>query len=256
MAEPEPAVLVERDHAVLRLTLNRPAMSNAFAPDLVDALSSALTMAAKDPSVNVVLLTGAGRNFCAGLQLKHLLELKGAERSAYLQRVFDLLRQVWTQPQPIIAAVNGAAMAGGFDLAAFCDVRVAADDAYFAQTEILIGLTQILHPLARTIGFGHAKELALMGDRITAQEAHRIGLVNHVVAARDLVAKAHEMAQRMASRPQEALFATKKLARELLDQPVDVALQRQAKSILDLMESKGHKERLAAYVAQLSKPRV
>ena len=108
------------------------------------------------------------------------------EKLAYLGTVTPLFMSVWSLPQPVIAAVNGPAIAGGFDLAAFCDIRLAAREALFGQAEINIGLTQIIHPLYKTIGLARAKELAMTGRNITAEEAYRIGLVNHVYAREEL----------------------------------------------------------------------
>ncbi|HEX9815709.1 MAG TPA: enoyl-CoA hydratase/isomerase family protein, partial [Candidatus Thermoplasmatota archaeon] len=133
-------ILVGRDGAVQIITLNAPQSSNALSPPLVEQFHEALASAARDANTNAILVTGAGKNFCAGLDLKFLLERPRAEHAPYLRRVLELFQRVWKQPQPVVAAVNGAAFAGGFDLAAFCDLRIAAEDASFAQTEILVGL--------------------------------------------------------------------------------------------------------------------
>lgn len=251
-ADPQP-ILARREGHVLVLTLNSPQTSNALSPPLVEQLHHALGSASSDAHTNAILVTGAGKNFCAGLDLKFLLERPRAEHAGYLRRVLELFQRIWKQPQPVVAAVNGAAFAGGFDLAAFCDLRVAAEDASFAQTEILVGLTQIVHPLYKSIGLAHAKELALLGDRITAQDAYRMGLVNRIVPAAELGARGLELASALASRPREALFETKRLTRELIDLPTDRALDEAAKTIMRRMESKEHAERLAAMVARLGR---
>ena len=241
------------DAGVLTLKLDSPQTSNALSRALVDALHEALAGAENDPTVNAILLCASGKNFCAGLDLKFLLERPRAEQEPYLRRVLELFQRIWRQPQPVVAAVNGAALAGGFDLAAFCDLRIAADDASFAQTEILVGLTQIVHPLYKSIGLAHAKELALLGDRISAHDAYRIGLVNRVVPSSELLVRAKEMAAVLASRPREALFETKRLTRELIDLSTDKALAEQAKTIARRMASKEHAERLQAMVARLGR---
>lgn len=246
-------ILVRRDGAVQTLTLNAPHSTNALSPALVEQFHDALAAAGRDPNTNAILVTGAGKNFCAGLDLKFLLERPRAEHAPYLRRVLELFQRIWKQPQPVVAAVNGAAFAGGFDLAAFCDLRIAADDASFAQTEILVGLTQIIHPLYKSIGLAHAKELALLGDRVTAQDAYRIGLVNRLVPAAELSQRGLELAAALASRPREALFETKRLTRELIDLPTDKALEEAAKTIARRMESKEHAERLSAVVARLGR---
>jgi enoyl-CoA hydratase len=148
---PEPLILSEREGTVLTLTLNRPGKSNSLHPDLVDQLSTELKAAEADASLNVVIITGAGRSFCAGLDLSLLVSWTTDEKLAYLGTVTAMFRRVWSLPQPVIAAVNGACIAGGFDLAAFCDIRLAATEAVFGQAEINIGLTQIIHPLYKSI---------------------------------------------------------------------------------------------------------
>src|SRR5207253_497442 len=119
-----PMLLTARDNAVLRITLNRPAKRNALHPDLIQDLSEVLTAADNDSSLNVLVITGAGTTFCSGLDLIQLSSLAADERVQYMGTFFSLLRHMYRLSQPIIAAVNGAAIAGGFDLAAFCDLRV------------------------------------------------------------------------------------------------------------------------------------
>src|SRR5512143_3072082 len=116
-----------------------------------------------------------------------------------------------------------SAIAGGFDLAAFCDIRLAAKEAIFGQAEINIGLTQIIHPLYKSIGLARAKELAMTGQNISADEAFRIGLVNHVYPREELMPRAKELATVLASKPRGALFATKRLTRELIDLDTNTA---------------------------------
>ncbi|HXG68544.1 MAG TPA: enoyl-CoA hydratase/isomerase family protein, partial [Blastocatellia bacterium] len=213
----QPLVLAESGEKILKLTLNRPDKRNALHPDLVGQLTGVLREAADDSEVNVIVITGAGRSFCAGLDLELLLNWTGEEKMAYLELVTGMFQQVWAQPQPVIGAINGPAIAGGFDLAAFCDIRLAAPEAVFGQAEINIGLTQMIHPLYKSIGLARAKELAMTGQNISADEAYRIGLVNHVHPAEELMARAMEMAALLASKPRRALFETKRLTRELID---------------------------------------
>ena len=246
-----PAVLGTTHGAVRVLTLNRPARSNCFAPDVVSALAHELNVVARDPAINAVVITGTGRAFCAGLDLKHLATLADAEHRRYLTQVLDLFRAVWTLPQPVVAAINGAAVAGGFDLSVFCDVRIAGEDTVFAQTEVLIGVNPIPNLLYHIVGLGHAKELGLTASRIPAAEAHRIGLVNHVVPAADLLARALELADTIASRPRAAVLATKRITREMLDQTFEEGLRDSGESILRAMETPAFRAQLNAYLAQL-----
>jgi enoyl-CoA hydratase/carnithine racemase len=249
----EPLVLNERDGQILTLTLNRPDKSNSLHPDLVAQLSSALKSAEADATINVLVITGAGRSFCAGLDLELLVRWGGEEKLAYLETVMTMFRQLWTLPQPIIAAVNGPAIAGGFDLAAFCDIRLAAREAIFGQAEINLGLTQIIHPLYKTIGLARAKELAMTGQNISAEEAYRIGLVNHIYPRDELMARAREMAEVLAAKPQNALFETKRLTRDLIDLDTNDALEEMGRTFRSCLESDEHRKRVAEFYSGLKK---
>jgi enoyl-CoA hydratase/carnithine racemase len=250
---PEPLVLSQRDGHVLTLTLNRADKSNSLHPDMVAQLSTALKSAEADSNINAVVITGAGRSFCAGLDLSLLVGWNAEEKLAYLETVTSIFRLVWELPQPVIAAVNGPAIAGGFDLAAFCDIRLAAYEAIFGQAEINIGLTQIIHPLYKSIGLARAKELAMTGQNISAEEAYRIGLVNHIYPREELMTRAAEMAGLLASRPRNALFETKRLTRELIDLDTNRALEEMGRTFIRCLESDEHKERVAEVYASLRK---
>lgn len=250
-AKPEPLVLGRREGAILTLTLNRPEKSNSLHPDLVKQLSSALKSAEADTALSVVVITGAGGSFCAGLDLELLVSWTTEQKLAYLDMVTRVFRRVWSLPQPVIAAVNGPAVAGGFDLAAFCDIRLAAKEAIFGQAEINIGLTQIIHPLYKSIGLARAKELAMTGQNISADEAFRIGLVNHVYPRDELMPRAMEMAAVLASKPRNALFATKRLTRELIDMDLNNAFEEIGKTFRRCLASDEHRERVSDVFARL-----
>jgi enoyl-CoA hydratase len=249
----DPLVWSRREGAVLTLTLNRPDKSNSLHPDLVKQLSAALKGAEADNKVSVVVITGAGSSFCAGLDLSLLLSWTIEQKLAYLDTVTRVFRRVWSLPQPVIAAVNGPAIAGGFDLAAFCDIRLAAKEAIFGQAEINIGLTQIIHPLYKSIGLARAKELAMTGQNISADEAFRIGLVNHVYPREELMPRAMELAGVLAAKPQGALFATKRLTRELIDLDTNTALDEINQTFRACLASDEHKRRVAEVYENLKK---
>src|SRR5262249_47983235 len=236
-------VLSRYDGSVSTLTLNRPESSNSLHPDLVEQLSALLLQVEADADCNVVVITGAGSAFCAGLDLELLLSWSTDQKLAYLATVIKVFRRIWLLPQPVIAAVNGAAIAGGFDLAAFCDIRLAAREAIFGQAEINIGLTQIIHPLYKSIGLARAKEMAMTGQNISADEAFRIGLVNHVYPREELMARAMELASVLATKPREALFATKRLTRELIDLDTYTALDEIQETFRACLESGEHRRR-------------
>jgi len=243
----EPMILSHRDQAVLTLTLNRPRKSNSLHPDLVAQLAQALTDAEQDEDLIVVVITGAGRAFCAGLDLELLTSWNAEEKVSYLETATGVFGQLWKLRQPVIAAVNGPAIAGGFDLAAFCDFRLAAREAIFGQAEINLGLTQIIHPLYKSIGLARAKEMAMTGINITAEEAHRIGLVNHVYPREELMERTIEMARLLASKPREALFETKRLTRELIDYDTEKAMNEMVSAIRRRLRSDEHQQSVARF---------
>jgi enoyl-CoA hydratase len=173
-----------------------------------------------------------------------------------MQTVFDLFRQLYAQPQPVIAAVNGPAIAGGFDLAALCDLRFCTPEATFAQTEVLLGITQIMYPLYKVIGLGRAKELALTGEVISGEEAYRIGLVNRMYPSVELLDQTMKSAHTMATRPRQALFATKRLGRELTHMNTESAFQRMFEAISERLRSEEHRTEAEKYVAELKRRRL
>jgi enoyl-CoA hydratase len=246
-------LIIEQRSDILLLTLNRAEKRNSLHPDLIDHLANALDDAADDESLNVVVITGAKTTFCAGLDLNHLLSLETAGRIAYVESAFALFRRIYALPQPVIAAVNGPAVAGGFDLAAMCDLRLSAPDAIFAQTEILLGLTQIAYPLYKIIGFGRAKEMAMTGDAISADEAYRIGLVNYIHPADQLLDEALKLAGKLASRPRQALFESKRLSHELLDLDTASAFERMKTAIIERLASEEHRRKADEYFERLNR---
>lgn len=244
-------LITEQRGAVLLLTLNRPEKANALHPDLIANLTATLEAAAENPDVNVLIITGAGKSFCAGLDLGVVLESSFQDKIAYLESVFGMFQQIYTQPQPVVAAINGPAIAGGFDLAVMCDFRLCSPAATFAQTEILLGLTQMIFPLYKIIGLGRAKELAMTGEVIHSNEAHRIGLVNHVCDPEQLLSSTMSLADTLAARPRDALFETKRLTRELIDVDTTTAFRRMGKAIRERLQSEEQQKMAAEFVAKL-----
>lgn len=249
-------MLKVEDHGRVRvLTLDRPDKSNALHPDLLGRLREALQEIQATTDVRVVVLTGSGKRFCAGLDLNHLAGLDASGRVEYMSSLFSVFQRIRNLDQPVIAAINGPAIAGGFDLAAFCDLRICTAAASFSQSEILLGLTQVAYPLYKVIGLSRAAELALTGDAIDAEEAYRIGLVSSVHEADELLPHAMGLAGRMAERPPEALFETKRLLGEIIELDTSAAFERMFEAIRDRLRSQEHQEALAVYMDRLEQRR-
>lgn len=197
-------LLLERDGGIAVLTVNRPKVLNALNTQTLDELRRAVLELKHDAAVRVVILTGAGeKSFIAGADINELATqtpTTGREHAIAGQHVLDLVEHLG---KPVIAAINGYALGGGCELAMACTIRIASETAKLGQPEINLGLipgyagTQ---RLARIVGRGRALELLLTGDQISAQEAHRLGLVNRVVPAADLMTEAKKLGATLAAK--------------------------------------------------------
>ncbi len=193
---------------VATLRLNRPAALNALNPPLVEALIAAVEDARRDQNVRCIVVTGRGRAFSAGGDLKAMLAMSKPEFREYILLLQRLSAEMRRLAKPSIAAVNGYALAGGFELAVICDIRIAADDAVFGLPDTPVGMSPtsgMTYLLPRIIGMGWAKHLTLTGETIDAAQAERIGLVTRVVPAGQLEAAALALAQGVAKHPPLAL---------------------------------------------------
>jgi methylglutaconyl-CoA hydratase len=222
---------------IATLTLNRPEKRNAVSFELVDELLSALREVEKSES-QVLIITGAGKAFCAGLDLDNLKALGGktheenVKDSATMARLF---RSIYEFPKPTIAAVNGAAIAGGTGIATMCDFTLAVPEAKFGYTEVRIGFVPAIVSSFLVMQVGHkiARDLLLTARLFDAAEAHRFGLVNEVLAPEKLMPRAHELAQQLMENSPSSLRATKKLIngfiREQLDRQIADAIEDNAR---------------------------
>jgi enoyl-CoA hydratase/carnithine racemase len=194
---------------VVTLTLHRPEKRNALSIALRDAMSDALDALAVDEDVKVVIITGEGDVFSSGFDLKEFDRLDEADHAARLWASSDRWHRTLIEfPLPIIAAVNGPALAGGFDLAAMCDLRVAADTARFAHPEMTFG-DVVYGPLHDLVGGAVARDLCLTGREVSAEEALRLRLVSCVIASSEVLAEAHRLAALMTRAPRAVLMRTK-----------------------------------------------
>ncbi|MBA3244213.1 MAG: enoyl-CoA hydratase/isomerase family protein [Actinobacteria bacterium] len=223
-------VLTQRDGAVLTITLNRPEVFNAFNAALHAALYAALEEAAA-PEVRAVVLTGAGRGFCAGQDLKEFQEAPGSIRERLEQTYHPNIRAIRALEKPVLAAVNGPCAGAGLSLAAACDVRISSDAATFVPGFIGIGLIPdsggsfFIH---RLLGFARAFEWMSSNRRLTAAEAHAWGLVSEVVEGDGLAARAAELAATWAAAPTRAIGMTKRLFDHAYDASLDEQLELEA----------------------------
>jgi len=213
------SLLIEKSDHIATLTLNRPEAMNALSRELRLALGCAFREIQEDPEVRVAILTGAGRAFCAGMDLKELSstsqdETAGEALSAGQREMSDAIAGCEC---PIIAAVNGHAVTGGFELALACDLIIASSQATFADTHTRVGILPgwgLSQKLPRLIGIARAKEISLTGNTISAAQAYDWGLVNRVVAPGELLPTCRALAADMASCDPAVLKAYKRLIDE------------------------------------------
>lgn len=198
MSESE-LVLTEIDNGVALVTLNRPKALNALSTGLRNAIIETFTALATDTRVEVIILTGAGRAFTVGLDLKELGGEQAADAAPVQKNLLAVLADV---PQPIIGAINGFAITGGFELALMCDFLIASTEARFADTHARVGVVPgwgLSQRLPRLIGINRAKELSLTGNYLDAETAAAWGLVNRVVQAAELLPTCRKLAADIAS---------------------------------------------------------
>ena len=219
-------LLFDKLDGVATLTLNRPEKMNALNYALRRRLSDALDAIAGDAEIGAVVLTGAGRAFCAGLDLTEMANL---ERSGPL---LDPPAQMRALPQPVIGAVNGVAVTGGFELATSCDVLIGSDRARFADTHARLGLIAgwgLSQRLPRLIGVNRAKELAFTGNYLSADLAYEWGLLNRIVPADDLLPAAQALARDMVECDQDTVRTCKRLIEDGFALPLGEAMALEAK---------------------------
>jgi 2-(1,2-epoxy-1,2-dihydrophenyl)acetyl-CoA isomerase len=239
------------DGAVATITLDRPDALNALTIPVKVALLEAFRSIGEDRSIRAVILTGAGRAFCAGQDLAEREDPDAPPLDVELRERYNpIVRAIRTLDQPVIAAVNGVAAGAGASLAFACDLRIAAADARFVLAFGRIGLVPDSGAtwfLPRLVGAARAAEIALVGDPIDADEALRIGLVNRVVPADSLVAEAQAMAERLAAGAPRANAMTKHSLQRSWSIDLDDALEGEARLQGEAGATADHAEGLAAF---------
>jgi methylglutaconyl-CoA hydratase len=215
-----PSILTSRDGPVLRLTLNRPEVRNAFDEQLIAALTSAAAEAAEDHTLRAAVLAGSGKTFCAGADIGWMSKAIAYTQRENLSDAEDLsrmLERLDTLTLPLVGRIHGAALGGGVGLAAVCDIVIAAEDAVFALSEVKLGIVPaVVAPyVLRKIGVSAARELFLTGARFSAARAKEIGLVHEVVPAGDLDAAIDRRLTEILSAGPKAVGIAKALIREI-----------------------------------------
>jgi enoyl-CoA hydratase len=247
-------VLYQTDNGIGMITLNRPKALNALNSELLTELNGLLDEIAQDESVKVVIVTGAGdKAFVAGADIAEMQSMSPMEGRAFGkfgQGIFNKLENI---PQPVIAAVNGFALGGGCELAMACDIRIASDRAKFGQPEVSLGIVPGFggtQRLPRLIGKGRAKELLYTADMINAEEAYRIGLVNKIVPADELLSTAKELAEKIMARAQVAVQLCKAAVNTGMDIDLESGIAYEAEVFGLCFASADQKEGMSAFVGK------
>ncbi len=237
---------------VATLTLNRPQRRNALTPDLLQALYAACTRAERDPEVRALLITGAGKGFCAGQDLSIFdgVPSPAEVRSLVLESYRPLIQRIVGLEKPVIAAINGVAAGAGASLALACDLRIMAHDATLLMAFSNIGLVPdagATYFLARLVGYSRAFEIAALGERIAASRCLELGLTNWVTGADTLADDAMAHATRLAERPTIALGLTKRALHVATQEPLAEILTLEAELQATAAATADHREGIRAF---------
>ena len=233
------------------ITMNRPEALNALSSAVFADLTKALDQVEHDDDVYVVIITGAGRAFVAGADIGEMAHMNVEEGLSFSELGNGLLMRVDMFPKPTIAAVNGFALGGGCELSLACDIRIASEKAKFGQPEVGLGIIPGFggtQRMARIIGTGPAMELIFTADTIDAKQAEKIGMVNHVVPAEELMDAAIAMAEKIASKAQVAIRTSKMALRRGIDCDINTAVTYEALAFATCFGTEDQKDAMKAFV--------
>jgi methylglutaconyl-CoA hydratase len=245
-------IKVESDGATAQVTLNRPEKRNAISATMIAEILAALKEV-ESGSERVAIITGAGKAFCAGMDLdalKSLATQSPEENLADARRTAGLFRRLWSFPKPLIAAVNGAALAGGCGIATLCDFTLAAPEAKFGYTEVRVGFMPALVSmfLERQVGEKLARDLFLTGRIVDAAEAKTMGLVTKVVAAEQLLPAARELGATLIANSPGSVLATKRLLVRASEAEIDRRIELAVAESVAIRSTPDFREGLAAFL--------
>ncbi|HET9085877.1 MAG TPA: enoyl-CoA hydratase/isomerase family protein [Candidatus Limnocylindrales bacterium] len=248
---------VEERGDVAVITLNRPAKLNAISIEMLDLLFDAIEGIGRSDPVGAVVLTGQGRAFSTGGDISAMHDMDERQFADTISRYMRLSAAFRACPKPIVAAIHGYALAGGFELALMCDVRFAATGTQFGLPDTPLGLSPtsgMTYLLPRIVGLGRALYLALGAENIDAAEAERIGLVSRVVPEEEVVAEAVAFAHRVASYPRVGVGWTKRTFHEGLDLDFESATRLETQAEVDSFRSPETRKRFQAFVDRKRRP--
>jgi enoyl-CoA hydratase/carnithine racemase len=249
-------ILYEKRGAVALIILNRPSVLNAVRTEMFRYLLDLLARIRDDDSVRVVVITGNGRAFSAGIDLQQQSELTAqqmdaADARARLAEMQDLTRQMRDLPKPIIAALNGLAVGVGAEIAIASDIRVAVPSAYFMFAEVKRALFEtngVMYLLPRIVGLGRALDWMLSGDKISAADAHTAGLLTRLFPPESLLDEALALADRIAACAPIALRLVKQVGNQTYDLPLEAVMQLEVEGMMECLRSEDYREGVQSFL--------
>lgn len=245
-------IKIDVENYIATITINRPEALNAMNKVLVAELKEAMEKCVENDDVGVIVITGSGEKaFVAGADIKAMQKMSGRQALEFSREGQEMTMVIENSPKPVIAAINGFALGGGCEIALACDMRVAAENAKFSQPEVALGIipgwggTQ---RLPRLIGKGRAIEMITGGGMIDAEEALRIGLVNHVVPQPELMEKVHSLAKSILKNGPAAVGAALKCIHHGFDKHLENGLDIELNAFAELFETDEQREGTTAFV--------
>ena len=245
-------LFIEKSDGIGIITINRPDAMNAMNSDVVSELSITISDMIADKEIGVIIITGSREKaFVAGADIKAMQQMNAEDALEFGKTGQEMTLVIENSPKPVIAAVNGFALGGGCEISLACHIRVASENAIFGQPEVLLGLipgwggTQ---RLPKIVGTGIANELITTGNQISAQEAHRIGLVNHVVTQTELMDTCKEIGKKILNNGPNAIAKSLNCIHESFDKSIEDGLEFEVKEFANLFSREETKEGLSAFV--------
>jgi len=244
-------LLFEVKNKVALITLNRPKALNVLGRKILTELELLLSQIRPDKSIRCVVITGSGKAFAAGADIKQMSTMNPDQAREFAQMGQHLFSFIEHMPQPIIACINGFALGGGCELACACDIRTAAKNIKIGEPEVNLGIVPGFGGsirLPRLIGLSQAKRMILLGEAITAEEAERMGLIHKVFDSQDLLSETLKIAANLASKPAFSMAQAKKLLRKTLDISINEAEGREAAAFMECFQTNDQKEGMQAFL--------
>jgi enoyl-CoA hydratase len=244
-------ILLEKQKHICILTINRPRVLNALNSNVLEELNDAVNKIINDKDINITILTGQGKSFVAGADIGEMKDMNPEEAARFSELGAEVFRKLEIMEKPVIAAVNGFALGGGCELAMACDIRIASEKAKFGQPETGLGIIPGFsgtQRLSRLVGMGKSKELIFTGRIIDAVEAERIGLVNKVVAAEELMDKTLELANEILLKGQLAVRYAKTAINRGIETDIETGILIEKNLFSLCFATEDQKEGMTAFV--------